>query len=285
EHPDDAPADDDAACSRRGGGGAAQGARLDAAPAARNPQAGRDGVRLARDAQGQARPRAAARRDDHAGDVRPDVHLPVRRGDRRFDGRIPELHPAGRPRDVHSLHDGVLRHRAEHGPHEGRRRPLPLAADLAPGAARRRAARRHGPLPHRRHRDRRARRRARVSPRCRHRRRAGGDGARARVRLRAVLGLHDARSAAALAQCRDERRLHGDLPADVPQQRLRRARDAARRAEGVRRRQPDLDPVDGVARADARQRRHQRHPHRARDGGGADGDLRAAYDAAVPARL
>ena len=34
----------------------------------------------------------------------------------------------------------------------------------------------------------------------------------------------------------------GDLPADLPLQRLRRARDAARRARGLRRRQPDLDP-------------------------------------------
>ena len=40
---------------------------------------GRAHLRLARDAQGQARARAAARRDHHAGDVRPDVHLPLRR--------------------------------------------------------------------------------------------------------------------------------------------------------------------------------------------------------------
>ena len=42
-------------------------------------------VRLARDAQGQARPGAAARRDHHAGPVPADVHLSVRRGRRRID--------------------------------------------------------------------------------------------------------------------------------------------------------------------------------------------------------
>ncbi len=41
------------------------------------------------DAEGQARPRAAARRDDHAGDVRAHVHVPVRRRDRGLDRRVP----------------------------------------------------------------------------------------------------------------------------------------------------------------------------------------------------
>ena len=50
---------------------------------------GRPDLRLARDAQGQARPRAAARRDRHPGDVRPDVHLPLRRRDRRLHRRVP----------------------------------------------------------------------------------------------------------------------------------------------------------------------------------------------------
>ena len=35
------------------------------------------------------------------------------------------LHPARHPRDVGDLHDRLLRGRAEHRPHEGRRRPLP----------------------------------------------------------------------------------------------------------------------------------------------------------------
>ena len=45
----------------------------------------------------------------------------------------------GHPRPVGAVHDGLLRRRAEHRHDQGRRRPLPLAADLAAGAARRRA--------------------------------------------------------------------------------------------------------------------------------------------------
>ena len=52
-----------------------------------------------------------------------------------------------------AVHDRLLRRVAEHGPHEGRRGPVPHAADLAAGAARRRAARRRRALRHRRHRD------------------------------------------------------------------------------------------------------------------------------------
>ena len=112
-----------------------QGARLDAAAAARERDVGRADLRLARDAEGQARPRAAARRDDHAGDVRADVHVPVRRRDRRLDRRVPRLHPSRHPRDVGAVHDRLLGRRAQHRPHQGRRRPLPHAADLAAGAA------------------------------------------------------------------------------------------------------------------------------------------------------
>ena len=61
----------------------------------------------------------------------------------------------------------------------------------------------------------------------------------------------------AVAQRGHERRLHGHLPADLPQQRLRRSRDAAGRARVVRRRQPDLDPGRRLARADGRQRRRR----------------------------
>ena len=53
----------------------------------------------------------------------------------------------GDPRDVGAVHDRLLGRRAEHRPDQGRRRPLPLAADLAAGAAGRRAARRQRPLP------------------------------------------------------------------------------------------------------------------------------------------
>ena len=44
------------------------------------------------------------------------------------------------------------------------------------------------------------------------------------LRLRPVVGLHHPRAGAALAQRGDERRLHGDLPAHLPLQRLRRPR-------------------------------------------------------------
>ena len=45
------------------------------------------------------------------------------------------------------VYDGLLRHRDQHRLDEGRRRPLPLAADLAPGAAPGGAARRLRSLP------------------------------------------------------------------------------------------------------------------------------------------
>ena len=45
----------------------------------------------------------------------------------------------------------------------------------------------------------------------------------------AVVGLHDARAAAALAQRGDERGLHGDLPAHLPLQRVRRPGRRCRR--------------------------------------------------------
>ena len=63
------------------------GDRLHRPPAAGERDVGRAHLRVARDAEGQARARAAPRRDDHAGDVRAHVHLPVRRRDRRVDRR------------------------------------------------------------------------------------------------------------------------------------------------------------------------------------------------------
>ena len=147
--------------------GPQQGARLHPAPAAGERGLRRADLRLARNAQGQARARAAARRDHHAGDVRRDVHVPVRRRDRRLDGRVPGLHPARHPRHVGALHHRLLGRRAQHGPHQGRGRPLPLAADLAARAAGRRAARRQRALPGGRHGDRRARRDPRLPARRR----------------------------------------------------------------------------------------------------------------------
>ena len=134
-------------CLRRGR--APQGALLHAAPAARERTVGGAHLRLARDAQGEARARAAPRRDHHARDVRAPVHLHLRRGHLRLDGRVPGLHPPGPPRDVGPVHHGLLRGRAEHRPDEGRRGSLPLAADLAAGAATRSPPRRLRALPRR----------------------------------------------------------------------------------------------------------------------------------------
>ena len=60
-----------------------------------------------------------------------------------------------------------------------------------------------------------------------------------------LLGLHDPRAAAALAQRRHERRLHGDLPAHLPEQRLRRAGDAAGGLEAF----VDVNPISILATA------------------------------------
>jgi ABC-2 type transport system permease protein len=66
-------------------------------------------------------------------------------------------------------------------------------------------------------------------------------------------GLHGRRLADARAECRDEHRLHGAVPARLPEQHLRRARHAAQLARVVRRGQPDLVPRDRDARPDAGQ--------------------------------
>ena len=73
----------DAWCRR---GSCSKGDFIDPATAESKSPIGRALLRVARHAQGQARPRAAPRRDDHAGDVRTDVHVSVRRSDRRIDG-------------------------------------------------------------------------------------------------------------------------------------------------------------------------------------------------------
>ena len=64
---------------------------------------------------------------------------------------------------------------------------------------------------------------------------------------------------AALAQRRDEHRLHGAVSARVPQQHARRPDDAAVGARGVRQRQPRLQPRDGRPRPDGRRRLRRRH--------------------------
>ena len=71
----------------------------------------------------------------HAGDVHADVHLPVRRRDRRLD-RAPTCDytlPGLLVMSVlfTTVYSGRL---AEHRPDQGRRRPVPVAADLAAGA-------------------------------------------------------------------------------------------------------------------------------------------------------
>ena len=132
---------------RDGRAGPARRAVVHPAPAAPERVVGGGDVRLARDAEGQARARAGARRDGHARPVPGDVHLPVRRRRGRRHRRVPAVHPPGHPRPVGALHRRLRGRRAEHRRDQGRRRPLPHAADLAAGAARRRRARRQRPLP------------------------------------------------------------------------------------------------------------------------------------------
>ena len=79
------------------------------APAEGRRSVSRPDLRLARDAEGEARAGAARRRDDHARDVRPPLHLPVRRGDRGIDRRLPRLHHARGPGHRRPRHDRLLR--------------------------------------------------------------------------------------------------------------------------------------------------------------------------------
>ena len=153
-------------------------------------------------AQDQARPGAADRRHAHARAVPADVHLPVRRRGGGLDGRLPAVPAARHARAVGAVRLGLLGRGAQHGHDQGRRRPLPLAADLAPGAARRRRRRRQRPL--------RAgvgdRRRARVDHGLRRRGRRARRGRRGRadrgVRVRPLVGVHDDRPADARARTR-----------------------------------------------------------------------------------
>ena len=155
------------------------------------------------DAQGQARARAAARRHGHADHVRAAVHVPVRRRGGRVDGRVPGLPDPRHPRDVGAVHDRLLGRGAQHRHHQGRRRPLPLAADLAAGPAGRHPARRQRPLRAGGHGDHRAGRRRSATGRG-----AGVGGVVAalalvvRLLVRPVVGLHGARPAAAHARAR-----------------------------------------------------------------------------------
>ena len=75
------------------------------APAARRARvAAVPDLRLARHAQDQARPRAADRRDAHAGAVPADVHVPVRRRGRGLDRRLPAVPAARHARAVGAVH-------------------------------------------------------------------------------------------------------------------------------------------------------------------------------------
>ena len=122
------------------GEAAPQGPRRRGAPAAPERAVGVPDLRLARDAEDQARPGAADRRVDHAGAVPAHVHLPVRRRGRGLDAGVPAVPAPRRARAVRAVHLRLLRRVAQHGHHQGRGRPLPLAAAVAAGAARRRGA-------------------------------------------------------------------------------------------------------------------------------------------------
>ncbi|CAA9324639.1 MAG: Efflux ABC transporter, permease protein, partial [uncultured Frankineae bacterium] len=283
EHRDDVLRDCVLGRGRRGRG--PQGHLVHGAPAPGHAAVRRPDVRLARDAQGQARPGAAAGRDGDAGDVRADVHLPVRRRHRGFHGRLPRLPAAGHPGDVGAVHDRLLRDRPEHRPDQGGRGPLPVPARLAPRAAAGLAARRCRALRRGGDRDHRARAAAGLPAgrRC-DRRRLGARPGRA-VLVRAVLVLHDAGAAAPNAERRHERRVPGDLPADLPVQRLRRPHDPAVGAARLRGRQPRLGARDGVARPDGGHRLGQRRRRRAGGRRGADGGVRSGDVGALPPEL
>ena len=101
---------------------------------------------LARDAEDQARPVPAVRRDAFADHVHAAVHVHVRR---RARGIAAGLHPVpapGHPGADHHLHHRLHGRRPQHRHPEGPVRPLPLAADVAAGADPRRARRRPVPL-------------------------------------------------------------------------------------------------------------------------------------------
>ncbi len=70
----------------------------------------------------------------------------------------------------------------------------------------------------------------RLPPRRRMGRRPGGACADHRLLVRPRVGLHDARADHALAERSHEHRLHGALPAHLPLERVRAARDVAERA-------------------------------------------------------
>ncbi len=121
--------------------GAQARARRRRPPTARRRDDRRPRLRLARPAEDPPRPRAADGRDRHAGALHGDVHLHVRRRDRRLDEGVPAVHIARHRRAVGDVHDRLLRRRAQHGHDKRRRRPLPLAAAVAAGAAGRRRRR------------------------------------------------------------------------------------------------------------------------------------------------
>ena len=83
---------------------------------------------LSRAAQDQAHPGAAVRRDAAADHLHRDVHLHLRRGDRRRRAELPAHHHPGHPRaDRH--HDLRRHRRAAAGGHgQGRVRPVQVAA-------------------------------------------------------------------------------------------------------------------------------------------------------------
>ena len=196
----------------------------------------------------------------HAGDVPAHVHVPVRR---RLAGSTEEylqyILPGMLVQSVlfTAVYSG---RRAEHRRDQGRHRPLPLAADLARRAAGRRgvgdavryvfagdrrdgARLRHG-LRRRRRRPRRARRRSRSSSSSRS----------ALSWVFTTLGMI-LRAPNAVMNAG----LHGPLPADLPQQHLRRARDAA----GGLKTFVDVNPISHLdhrgARADGGRGRRGRH--------------------------
>ena len=227
-------------------------------------------------------PEQLARRDDHAGDVRAHVHLPVRRRDRGLDRRVPRLHPARDPGHVGAVHDRLLGDRAQHRPHPKGVvdrfrslpiwRPAPLVGALLGDSVRYLVA---GTVI------------IVLGLILGFRPDEGVPGVVAALALVVVFafGLSWVFTTLGLLLRSPNAVMNTGFMAIFPltflSQRVRRPGDAARRARGVRQRQPDLDPRRRLARADAGRRPGVRRADLARGRGAADRDLRAAHLAAL----
>ena len=185
-------------------------------------------VRVASDAEDQARADAALRRHGVPDHVRAAVHVPVRWRARGVDESLPPGAVARHPRhdrlDDHDVH----RHGVEHRHQQGCVRPVPLAADLATGGAHRNAGRRRGALHDGIGGRHGARDRARLPSRRWLARCRAGDRSAARVRVQPLVGVDVDRAVGAEAGNRHAAEHDRAVPTHVREQRVRRPRRRCR---------------------------------------------------------